>query len=162
MDVRQLRTLFSLFLRKQSRWRPAGCSLDGLGRSVVVELQPRPSLSLSRKLAHLLCLPFGMVATIDFLSLSSVSSHLLYRVGLLVAHLDRVEFDFYVPSSCSAPQPILPNFQLQVVVECPKSMSATTVLVKWGGVLEIPVRPPPATASKSDCLISLIDFKSHE
>ena len=30
------------------------------------------------------------------------------------------------------------------------------------GVIEIPVRPPPDTASKSDCFISLNDFKSYE
>ena len=125
MDVRQLRTLFFSLFKESSLvgGRPPGCSLDGLGRGrSVVELQPRPlshSLSLSRMLAHLLCLPFGMVATIDFLSLSSVSSPLLYRVGLVVADLGRVESDFNVLSSCSAPKPILSNFQ------CPKLMSST-------------------------------------
>ena len=37
---------------------------------------------------------------------------LVYRVGQVVVHLGLVDFDFYIPSSCPAPQPILPNFQL--------------------------------------------------
>ena len=35
-------------------------------------------------------------------------------------------------------------------------------LAHWAGAIEIPMRLPPATTSKSDCLISLIDFKSQE
>ena len=30
----------------------------------------------------------------------------------MVVHLGLVDFDFYIPSSCPAPQPILPNFHL--------------------------------------------------
>ena len=39
-------------------------------------------------------------------------SDLQNKVELVVAAMVWGDFDFYVPSSCPAPQPILPNFQL--------------------------------------------------
>ena len=76
MDVRQLRTLFYSLFKESSL--VGGGGLDGLGRSVCSGIAAA-ALSLSRMPARPLTPssrspplpPFGMVATIDFLSLSS-------------------------------------------------------------------------------------------
>ena len=42
----------------------------------------------------------------------STHSQSIYRVRHVVVDLGWVDFIFNIPSSCPAPQPILPNFQL--------------------------------------------------
>ena len=51
----------------------------------------------------------------------------IYRVGQVVVHLGLVDFDFYIPSSCPAPQPILPHFQLPKQNEAGSGMSEINV-----------------------------------